>query len=35
MKGDFGKGNNTSFSVNVCFNKSDFYLGGSGLAECL
>lgn len=35
MKGNFGKGNNTSFSVHVCLNKTDFYLGGRGLAEFL
>lgn len=35
MKGNFGKGNHPLFSVNVRLNKTDFYLGGSGLAEFL
>lgn len=35
MKGNFGKGTNLSFSVNLCLNRTDFYLGGSGLAEFL
>lgn len=35
MKGNFGRGNSPSFSVHMCLNKSDFYLGGSGLAEFL
>lgn len=35
MKGIFGKGNNTSFSACMCLNKSDFYLGGTGVAEFL
>lgn len=30
MRGNFGKGNNTSFSVSVCLNKTELYLGGSG-----
>lgn len=35
MKGNFGKGNKTSFSVSVCLNKIKFYLGSSGLAKFL
>lgn len=35
MRGNFGKGNNTSFSVSLCLNKTELYLGGSGLVEFL
>lgn len=35
VKSNLGKGNNISFSVHVCLNKTNSYFSGCGLTEFL